>query len=120
VLDHVEMHECNYNWKTFIEVYLEDYHVGPSTPAWALRHLRRPEVGIRQRLLGADRGRGPRLRQPGSDIYKKLARGAAGLPRRRAARSRRHLADLLPHIMVEWYPHVLTVSTLHPLAGTGR
>ena len=29
VLDKVEMHECNYNWKTFIEVYLEDYHVGP-------------------------------------------------------------------------------------------
>ncbi|WP_374515855.1 aromatic ring-hydroxylating dioxygenase subunit alpha, partial [Niveibacterium sp.] len=25
VLDHVEIHECNYNWKTFIEVYLEDY-----------------------------------------------------------------------------------------------
>ena len=22
----------NYNWKTFIEVYLEDYHVGPFHP----------------------------------------------------------------------------------------
>ena len=32
VLDRVEMHECNYNWKTFIEVYLEDYHVGPFHP----------------------------------------------------------------------------------------
>ncbi|MBV5345024.1 MAG: aromatic ring-hydroxylating dioxygenase subunit alpha, partial [Rhodoferax sp.] len=21
-----------------------------------------------------------------------------------------------PHIMVEWYPHVLTVSTLHPIS----
>jgi choline monooxygenase len=31
-LDHVEMHECNYNWKTFIEVYLEDYHVEPFHP----------------------------------------------------------------------------------------
>jgi hypothetical protein len=31
-LDHVEMHECNYNWKTFIEVYLEDYHVVPYHP----------------------------------------------------------------------------------------
>ena len=30
VYDHTELHECNYNWKTFIEVYLEDYHVGPS------------------------------------------------------------------------------------------
>ena len=32
VLEKVEMHECNYNWKTFIEVYLEDYHVGPFHP----------------------------------------------------------------------------------------
>ncbi|KAG1078244.1 hypothetical protein G6F40_016794 [Rhizopus arrhizus] len=32
VLDHVEVHQCNYNWKTFIEVYLEDYHVGPFHP----------------------------------------------------------------------------------------
>ena len=32
VLDKTELHECNYNWKTFIEVYLEDYHVGPFHP----------------------------------------------------------------------------------------
>ena len=32
VLDKVELHECNYNWKTFIEVYLEDYHVVPFHP----------------------------------------------------------------------------------------
>jgi choline monooxygenase len=31
-LDRVHLHECNYNWKTFIEVYLEDYHVGPYHP----------------------------------------------------------------------------------------
>ena len=32
MLDRVELHECDYNWKTFIEVYLEDYHVGPFHP----------------------------------------------------------------------------------------
>ena len=32
VLDHVELHEYNYNWKTFIEIYLEDYHVVPFHP----------------------------------------------------------------------------------------
>jgi choline monooxygenase len=32
LLDHVEVHECDYNWKTFIEVYLEDYHVAPFHP----------------------------------------------------------------------------------------
>src|SRR3972149_1262794 len=30
--DRVHVHECNYNWKTFIEVYLEDYHVVPFHP----------------------------------------------------------------------------------------
>ena len=32
MFDHVEIHECDYNWKTFIEVYLEDYHVEPFHP----------------------------------------------------------------------------------------
>ena len=32
MLDRVEMHQCNYNWKSFIEVYLEDYHVAPFHP----------------------------------------------------------------------------------------
>jgi choline monooxygenase len=32
LFDRVEIHECSYNWKTFIEVYLEDYHVGPFHP----------------------------------------------------------------------------------------
>src|SRR2546428_2692778 len=32
VFDRSELHECDYNWKSFIEVYLEDYHVGPFHP----------------------------------------------------------------------------------------
>ena len=32
VFEKAVLHECNYNWKTFIEVYLEDYHVGPFHP----------------------------------------------------------------------------------------
>ena len=35
VLDHVEVHQCNYNWKTFIEVYLRTTTSAPSIPAWA-------------------------------------------------------------------------------------
>jgi phenylpropionate dioxygenase-like ring-hydroxylating dioxygenase large terminal subunit len=34
-LDKVLCTECNYNRKTFIEVYLEDYHVRPFHLAWA-------------------------------------------------------------------------------------
>lgn len=32
LFDHVEIHDVDYNWKTFIEVYLEDYHVEPFHP----------------------------------------------------------------------------------------
>ena len=32
MLDQVITHEYPVNWKTFIEVYLEDYHVGPFHP----------------------------------------------------------------------------------------
>jgi choline monooxygenase len=34
-LDHVEMHVCNYNWKTFIEVYRRITTSCPSIPGWA-------------------------------------------------------------------------------------
>ena len=117
VLDHVEMHECNYNWKTFIEVYLEDYHVGPFHPglgnfvtcddlSWQFgRDYSVQTVGV-----------APSFGQPGSDTYKKwhevlLNYRNGEMPERGAI-----WLTYYPHIMVEWYPHVLTVSTLHPLA----
>jgi choline monooxygenase len=116
-LDHVELHECRYNWKTFIEVYLEDYHVGPFHPGlgnfvtcedlqWEFReHCSVQTVGL-SRSFG----------KPGSDVYKKwhevLLRYRGGeLPSQGAI-----WLTYYPHIMVEWYPHVLTVSTLHPVS----
>ncbi|PWW48800.1 aromatic ring-hydroxylating oxygenase subunit alpha [Melaminivora alkalimesophila] len=116
-LDHVELHECNYNWKTFIEVYLEDYHVGPFHPGlgnfvtcddlkWEFgREFSVQTVGV-----------APTFAQPGSDIYRQwhevLLRYQGGeLPQRGAI-----WLTYYPHIMVEWYPHVLTVSTLHPIS----
>jgi choline monooxygenase len=118
-LDRVELHECNYNWKTFIEVYLEDYHVGPFHPglgqfvtcddlSWEFKeHYSVQTVGV-------SGGFG----QPGSDTYKKwhevlLKYRNGQLPERGAI-----WLTYYPHIMVEWYPHVLTVSTLHPISPT--
>ena len=117
VLDHVEMHECNYNWKTFIEVYLEDYHVAPFHPGlghfvscddlrWDFQaHYSIQTVGIAHKL-----GR------PGSPVYRRwhevLLKYRQGLAPTRGA----VWLTYYPHIMVEWYPHVLTVSTLHPIA----
>ena len=116
VLDRVEMHECNYNWKTFIEVYLEDYHVGPFHPGlgqfvscedlrWEFQeHYSVQTVGLSSAF-----------KQPGSGVYQRwhdalLNYREGQLPERGAI-----WLTYFPHIMVEWYPHVLTVSTLHPM-----
>lgn len=119
VLDHVEMHECNYNWKTFIEVYLEDYHVGPFHPGLGnfvtcddLQWEFRKEYSVQ--TVGV----APSFGQPGSEVYKiwhevLLNYRNGKLPERGAI-----WLTYYPHIMVEWYPHVLTVSTLHPVSPT--
>jgi choline monooxygenase len=117
VLDHVELHECNYNWKTFIEVYLEDYHVGPFHPGLGnfvtCEDLR---WEFKENYSVQTVGVANRLGKPGSDVYK---RWHAALMNFRNGEPPRYGAIWLtyyPHIMVEWYPHVLTVSTLHPVA----
>lgn len=117
-LDHVELHECNYNWKTFIEVYLEDYHVGPFHPGlgnFVTCDDLRWEFGREYSVQTV--GVAPTFGKPGSDVYKQwhdvLLRYQDGeLPKRGAI-----WLTYYPHIMVEWYPHVLTVSTLHPLSA---
>ena len=118
-LHHVEMHECNYNWKTFIEVYLEDYHVGPFHPGLGnfvtcddLKWEFAKEYSVQ--TVGV----APTFGKPGSAVYKKwhdvlLQYRNGELPERGAI-----WLTYYPHIMVEWYPHVLTVSTLHPLSPT--
>ena len=120
VLDRVELHECNYNWKTFIEVYLEDYHVGPFHPGlgqfvtcddlqWEFKeHYSVQTVGVAHRLGQAD----PR---GGSAVYERWHRALLAYRNGVAPTQGAIWLTYYPHIMVEWYPHVLTVSTLHPL-----
>ncbi|WP_184709056.1 aromatic ring-hydroxylating oxygenase subunit alpha [Comamonas odontotermitis] len=117
VLNHVEMHECNYNWKTFIEVYLEDYHVGPFHPGlgnFVTCDDLKWEFGKEYSVQTV--GIAPGFARPGSDTYKKwhevlLAYRGGQMPEHGAI-----WLTYYPHIMVEWYPHVLTVSTLHPIS----
>jgi phenylpropionate dioxygenase-like ring-hydroxylating dioxygenase large terminal subunit len=115
VLDRIELHECGYNWKTFIEVYLEDYHVAPFHPGlggfvtcddlrWGFgAHHSVQTVGVAQAL-----------QRPGSPVYR---RWHEVLLQYREGRPPVHGAiwlTIYPNVMVEWYPHVLVVSTLHP------
>jgi choline monooxygenase len=116
VLDRVEMHECSYNWKTFIEVYLEDYHVGPFHPGlgsmvdcedlrWEFKdNYSVQTVGVANRLGKA-----------GSPVYERWQNALLQYGNGKQPKYGAIWLTYYPHIMVEWYPHVLTVSTLHPI-----
>ena len=117
--DRVERHECNYNWKTFIEVYLEDYHVAPFHPGlgqFVTCEDLRWEFGDEYPVQTV----GPKneLAKPGSAAYRKWHDAVLAYRKGRFDDPvPRHGAIWLtyyPAVMVEWYPHVLVVSTLHP------
>ena len=115
VLDRVELHECNYNWKTFIEVYLEDYHVAPFHPGlgsvvtcddlrWEFKtHYSVQTVGPAK----------PHT-QAGTPVYKRWRDALNSYRKGEPSKYGAIWLTYYPHIMIEWYPHVLTVSTLHP------
>jgi choline monooxygenase len=115
VLDHVEMHPCAYNWKTFIEVYLEDYHVGPFHPGlgqfvtcddlrWEFgKHHSVQTVGVQSALTRA-----------GSPVYQRLHDEVLRLGQGQPPRQGAIWLTYYPNVMIEWYPNVLTVSTLYP------
>ena len=117
--DSVQLHECDYNWKTFIEVYLEDYHVAPSHPGlggFVTCDDLRWEFGDHHSVQTV----GPKneLAKPGSPAYRKWHDAVLAYRKDRFDDPvPRHGAIWLtyyPATMVEWYPHVLVVSTLHP------
>ncbi len=115
VLDHVELHECNYNWKTFIEVYLEDYHVGPFHPGLGsfvtCDDLR---WEFRDRYSVQTVGVANRLGRAGSPVYERWQKALLDYRNGQPPKYGAIWLTYYPHIMVEWYPHVLTVSTLYP------
>jgi len=116
VLDHVELHECNYNWKTFIEVYLEDYHVGPFHPGlgqFVSCDDLRWEFGDHHSVQTVGVANG--LAKSGSPVYARWQKALLDFTQNAQPKQGAIWLTCYPHIMVEWYPHVLTVSTLHPM-----
>jgi phenylpropionate dioxygenase-like ring-hydroxylating dioxygenase large terminal subunit len=115
LLDRVEILELEQNWKTFIEVYLEDYHVVPFHPGlgnfvtcddlkWEIADAFSAQtVGVKDGFAKA-----------GTPAYAKwheaLKRYLDGKPAKQGA----IWFLYYPNVMLEWYPHVLVVSTLLP------
>jgi choline monooxygenase len=89
---------------------LEDYHVGPFHPGlgnFVTCDDLRWEFGRDYSVQTV--GVAPTFGRPGSDAYKRGTRCCCATGRRAAQRGAIWLT-YYPHIMVEWYPHVLTVS----------
>ncbi|MGE5667668.1 MAG: aromatic ring-hydroxylating oxygenase subunit alpha [Betaproteobacteria bacterium] len=117
VLNHVDLHPCNYNWKTFIEVYLEDYHVEPFHPGLGrfvscddLRWEFAEWASVQ--FVGINNG----LARPGTPAYKRWHKAVLDYYRGEKPPHGAVWLTYYPNIMVEWYPHVLVVSTLVPQA----
>ena len=119
VLDRVHVHECDYNWKTFIEVYLEDYHVGPFHPGLgnfvACDDLRW-EMGREHSVqtVGVASSMGKALGRAGSPVYERWQQAVMDYQQGRAPAHGAIWLTYYPNVMIEWYPNVLVVSTLHP------
>jgi choline monooxygenase len=115
MLDRVMIEEYNFNWKTFIEVYLEDYHVEPFHPGLN----RFVDCDALNWEFGEDYsvqtvGYKPPATNAGSQIYQawqdqvKHYHGSK-LPKHGAI-----WMVYYPFLMIEWYPNVLVVSHIIP------
>jgi phenylpropionate dioxygenase-like ring-hydroxylating dioxygenase large terminal subunit len=115
VFDRVDVEEYSCNWKTFIEVYLEDYHVEPFHPGLGnfvdVRDLAW-EFGdwYSVQTCGAKRA----LARPGSAVYQRWHEQVLKYTEGRAPAHGAIWLTYFPNVMVEWYPHSLVVSTLIP------
>ena len=119
VFDRAHLHQCDYNWKTFIEVYLEDYHVGPFHPglgrfvscedlSWEFgRHHSVQTVGVNKALVDPSKG-------AGSPTYERWHQAVLNFRNGQPPEQGAIWLTYYPTVMVEWYPHVLVVSTLFP------
>lgn len=117
VLDNIEVHHCHYNWKTFIEVYLEDYHVGPFHPGlgsfvtcedldWEFSSWYSAQrVGVHKAL-----------EHPGSNVYQQWHQRLLDYRSGSTPDFGAIWVTYFPTHMIELYPHALVLSTLHPIS----
>ncbi len=117
LLDRVEVHRCSYNWKSFIEVYLEDYHVGPFHPGLGqfvtcddLKWEFGPWYSVQ--TVGINNS----LAKPGSRTYERWHKAVLDFYRGEIPPHGAVWLTYYPNVMLEWYPHVLVISTLIPEA----
>ncbi len=114
-LDRVWVEHVPYNWKTFIEVYLEDYHVEPFHPglgSFVTCDDLRWEYGewYSVQTVGVNN----KLANSGSPIYRKWHEAVLNYSNGEVPAQGAIWLTYYPNIMVEWYPQVLVISAVVP------
>ena len=115
VLDSVRIDEYDMNWKTFVETYLEVYHVNPFHPGlgnftdcdnFSL------DCGDEHciQIVAAKAG----LERPGTPVYRKWHEACLKQLDGRTPKYGALWASYYPGLTFEWYPNVLIVSNLIP------
>ena len=115
MLDRIQVDEYAFNWKTFIEVYLEDYHVVPFHPGlgnFVNCDELKWEFGEQYSVQTV--GVNHALRKVGSAVYGKWQEQVLRLHGGKLPKYGAIWLTYYPNIMVEWYPNTLVISTIVP------
>ncbi len=113
-LDRVEIHACNYNWKTFIEVYLEDYHVAPFHPGLGNFVTCDDLTWQFGQWFSVQRVGLTAFEKSGSPVYGRYQEALKNTLNGTKPQQGAIWLTYFPNVMVEWYPNVLVVSSLIP------
>jgi choline monooxygenase len=112
-----EHHHCNYNWKTFMEIYGDDYHIASIHPGLSsVVDFRNLEVTVYESGHMQKIGSNTSYRSNTTFFYEtwrdKFLEQNKWIPPKYGAIWFAHY----PNIMIEVYPYMLTISTLHPIS----
>jgi phenylpropionate dioxygenase-like ring-hydroxylating dioxygenase large terminal subunit len=115
VLEGVQVSEYPFNWKAFMEIYLELYHVAPFHPGlgkFVDPAVYRWEFGERWSIQ--EMGIYRELAKAGSSAYGKYSEALLRYSNGELPKYGTLWSCYYPNVMLEWYPFCLVVSTLHP------
>jgi len=119
VLDSVRIDEYDINWKTFIETYLEVYHVDffhPGLGNFTDCNNFTVDYGSDYSVQIVEAKSG--LARPGTPTYKRWHEACLKVLDGREPKQGALWMTYYPGLMLEWYPNVLIVSHLIPRSAT--
>ena len=115
LLDRVVVEEYPFNWKTFLEAYLELYHVDPFHPGLGnftdcgdFRYAFGAEWSVQ--IVAAKNA----LARPGTPVYRRWHEACLKTLDGSTPKQGALWMTYFPNVMLEWYPNVLVVSQAIP------